>query len=263
MSRPWMPLYVGNYIADTQHLTTLEHGAYMLLLMHYWMHGGLPSDEKRLSLIAKLDPKTWRKVRPVLGAFFTPEWRHKRVDAELAKAAEISEINKVNAGKRWSRRNATADAIAHPNAMREGMRNGCLSQSQSQSHKEEGEGGAPAPAVASSSDEDWFWSRLGGLEAKGIGRSLCTKLLKLTGGDFIEVNRALDSAEQARKPSQYLGAVVRKLEIGGRTMPTGMNPHVPPWVNDRRAAGLTVEREGKAWRCHGELLNDAGEAVGW
>lgn len=63
MSRPWMPLYVGNYIADTQHLTTLEHGAYMLLLMHYWMHGELPSDEKRLSLVAKLDPKSWQERR--------------------------------------------------------------------------------------------------------------------------------------------------------------------------------------------------------
>jgi uncharacterized protein YdaU (DUF1376 family) len=252
MSRPWMPLYVGNYVADTQHLTTLEHGAYMLLLMHYWMHGGLPSDEKRLSLVAKLDPKSWRKVRPVLASFFTPDWRHKRVDEELAQAAEISEINKANAHRRWSGRNAKADATASANAMPEGMRNGCLSQSQSQSHKDKV--GACAPADASS--EDWFWSRL-------ISRSQCTKLLKLTGNDFTEANRVLDQAEGAKTPQKYLGATIRNMEMAGRTMPAGQNPHVPAWVNEQRASGVPVERQGKLWRCQGELRDDAGEVVGW
>ena len=91
MNRPWMPLYVGDYLGDTGHLTTTQHGAYLLLMMHYWRKGELPDDDRQLAKIAKLPLKTWRDYRPTLQDFFYDGWRHKRIDAELQKMLRVSE----------------------------------------------------------------------------------------------------------------------------------------------------------------------------
>jgi uncharacterized protein YdaU (DUF1376 family) len=91
MNRPWMPLYVGDYLGDTGHLTTTQHGAYLLLMMHYWRKGELPDDDRQLSKITKLPLKIWCDCRPTLQDFFHEGWKHKRIDAELAKMVRVSE----------------------------------------------------------------------------------------------------------------------------------------------------------------------------
>jgi hypothetical protein len=57
--------------------------------------------------------------------------------------------------------------------------------------------------------------------------------------------------------------VIRNLQQGSQASPPRPNPHVPNWVNEKRAAGIPVGREGKHWRCQGELFTDAGEDVGF
>ena len=90
MNRPWMPLYVGDYLGDTGHLTTAQHGAYLLLMMHYWRKGELPDDDRQLSKITKLPLRTWCDYRPTLQDFFYEGWKHKRIDAELARMVRVS-----------------------------------------------------------------------------------------------------------------------------------------------------------------------------
>ncbi|WP_298257929.1 DUF1376 domain-containing protein [Bradyrhizobium sp.] len=99
MKRAWMPLYVGDYLGDTGHLTTAQHGAYLLLMMHYWRKGELPDDDRQLSKIAKLPLKTWSNYRPVLQQFFHSGWKHKRIDAELERVMRVSE-KRATAGQK-------------------------------------------------------------------------------------------------------------------------------------------------------------------
>jgi uncharacterized protein YdaU (DUF1376 family) len=129
MSAGWMPFWVGDYLADTRHLSTIEHGAYLLLMMHYWQHDGLPDDDRKLARIAGLSLKQWATYRPTLAEFFDGEWRHGRLQHELSVSLEKSTTARVKAEKRWKNK-GTTDAVAEPGH----MPGQC--QSQSQSHKE-------------------------------------------------------------------------------------------------------------------------------
>lgn len=106
----WMPLYVADYLADTAHLTTEEHGAYLLVLMAYWRNGGpLPADDKRLLRIMRADAcsNAQALLATVLEFFTVQDGRlhHSRVEAELQAAderkAKAASRGKAGAEARW------------------------------------------------------------------------------------------------------------------------------------------------------------------
>ena len=70
MKRLWMPLYIGDFLADTQHLSATETGIYMRLIMHCWMHGSVPRDPHQLAIIAHCDVRLWHKYQAVILPFF-------------------------------------------------------------------------------------------------------------------------------------------------------------------------------------------------
>jgi uncharacterized protein YdaU (DUF1376 family) len=89
MPRYWMPFYIADYLADTEHLSTLQHGAYCLLLFSYWRRGSLPDDDQQLANITRMQLEDWLAHRPTLKAFFYDGWKHKRVEAELRRTEDI------------------------------------------------------------------------------------------------------------------------------------------------------------------------------
>lgn len=120
----WMPLYVGDYLGDTQRLTTEQHGAYFLLILDYWRNGPAPDDDAVLQQITRLERAAWKRHRPALAKLFQiadGEWRHKRIDHELeaAKANQERRSSKAKtaAQARWG--DATSNAPSMPQALPE------------------------------------------------------------------------------------------------------------------------------------------------
>lgn len=93
MSAPqYMPLYVEKYLADAEHLPTIGHGAYFLLIMNYWRRQKpLPADDFVLAGIAKLSEDEWLRLKPHIAKFFQESdglWHHKRIDEEIQRASD-------------------------------------------------------------------------------------------------------------------------------------------------------------------------------
>lgn len=116
----WMPLYIGDYLADTTRLTTEQHGAYLLLLMDYWRNGPPPNDDATLAQITRLSPAAWKKARPSVLRFFTEvdgTLHQKRINHELqaCQTRKDAAVNKASqaAQARWGKQ---PPAIAQSNA---------------------------------------------------------------------------------------------------------------------------------------------------
>jgi uncharacterized protein YdaU (DUF1376 family) len=91
----FMPLWTDAYLGDTKHLTTVQHGAYLLLLITMWRNGGsLPNDEKRLARTVGLQPDRWRKINKEVLALFEIEGdqiTQKRLSLELKKTIDLTQ----------------------------------------------------------------------------------------------------------------------------------------------------------------------------
>jgi uncharacterized protein YdaU (DUF1376 family) len=126
----WMPWHVAEYLADTMHLSTLEHGAYLLILAHGWRNGGMiVATDRNLSIVSKMPPDQWKAIRPTIERFFTPTdhpmlgacWMQKRQVEEIRKAKEFKakavEKSKKAASARWHP--SLSDAPSIPQAILE------------------------------------------------------------------------------------------------------------------------------------------------
>lgn len=101
--RPFMQLYVSDFVGDTLSLTTEHIGAYLLLLIALWnADGALDDDEEILAVTARLPLDRWRVIWSRLGKFFIVadgKVTHNRLTKELEKFASKSEA-RAEAGRR-------------------------------------------------------------------------------------------------------------------------------------------------------------------
>ena len=102
---PALPLWTDAYLGDTTHLTTIEHGAYLLLLMTAWRTAdcALPDDDRLLARYARMNGQQWKRVRPIIQAFFGVEngkWKQGRLtdERDAVKQHRLVQSNKGKAG---------------------------------------------------------------------------------------------------------------------------------------------------------------------
>ena len=181
----WMPVYPGDYLRDTQRLTTEQHGAYFLLLLDYWTNGPPPLDDAVLCSITGLKTARFRKHKSTLLSFFQVrdgKLFHKRADAEKAKATQHANRRSEKASKaanaRWHGDNDDAPSNAPSNAR--GYASECPKPSPSFSNEK----GADAPVDAGSfvfGEGLALLVRCGSSE--GAGRSFLGKCRKAVGNE--------------------------------------------------------------------------------
>lgn len=113
---PAMPLWTDAYLGDTFDLSTLEHGAYLLLLMTMWRSGGsLPDDDKKLARSARLTTGQWKRIKPRLMEFFKVEngvITQGRLTDEYNAVRQKSKRQSEKAKSRWLKTKETHDAAA-------------------------------------------------------------------------------------------------------------------------------------------------------
>lgn len=108
-----MPLMTDAYLADTTHLNAQEHGAYLLLLIVAWRSKRLrlPDDDKLLARYAKVDPRTWVRIKPTIMAFwelvdgFWTQKKQQKVWEIVSKRVESSRANGRGGGRPKSLKN--------------------------------------------------------------------------------------------------------------------------------------------------------------
>lgn len=138
MSFPWMSMYWAEYLGDTGHLSTIEHGAYLLLIAHYWTTAKpLPDNDVLLARITRMSPQEWSNAKALLQDFFSIEsgmWKHKRVEEELDLARQRYE-KRSSAGRKGGKAKRKAKDESQDEALleqRQGNEEARDKQSQSQ-----------------------------------------------------------------------------------------------------------------------------------
>ena len=257
----WMPLYIGDYLADTSRLSTEQHGAYLLLLMDYWRNGPPLDDDEELASITKLSPQQWKKhAAKIRGMFASVDGRliQKRCDEERQKAGLVSskrsEAGKQGAAKRWGKSDGQPIANAMANAMASEMaeplperwQNDAPSQSPSPLPlSDEGHGVSPS-GVATVSDPARV---VFALKAHGITGNSSHPMLRTlcdAGATVDEFVGAAPAAKGKDDPFAYvIGTVKRRREEAARAasgLHKGAMPQRQPTQADLNtlAAGIAM-----------------------
>lgn len=120
--------FLGDYARDTADLSLIEHGAYRVLLDHYYaQRGDMPADLMKLERVCKARSTVERQaVQDVANRFFPINGdgrRHnKRADSEIAGADAYAKAQAERAHMRWHSRGNPSHSHSQKEAKDKGLR---------------------------------------------------------------------------------------------------------------------------------------------
>lgn len=105
---PFLPMFVGDFMAATGEWEGEEQAIYALLLMHQWAIGTLPTEVTKLARLIRWDIRNFEKYWPVVSSKFVERdgrLVNIRLEEHRAKSRAISEkrsnIGKLGAEAKW------------------------------------------------------------------------------------------------------------------------------------------------------------------
>lgn len=244
----YIPLYIGDYLADTTHLSTVEHGAYLLLLFHYWNKGsvfaggGLPDNDRTLANIAKLSPKDWAEHSQTLRDFFTPVSVNGRAMLMQKRMEEVLEhvtgkyqkkmaaIEAANAAKkaaadRLALARADAPASAPPDGDENALQQGRKSKTKTKLPPEETQTPSPSP-----------------------NQSEISKNLSFNGNRVGKNGRGVTIESQSERLARFQQRLAQEIgPTGWAIVSSAVDPADPGHEANLAICKATAKRIGKGW----------------
>lgn len=115
----WIKIWLAENMRTTSRFSTIQFGAYMLIVRDYWMSGPPADDDVLLARITGLSVPEWRKIRPAVEQLFEVaggQWINPQIDADLEVMYETVRKNRA--------RTAKATGARWPKTVGNGIRNG-------------------------------------------------------------------------------------------------------------------------------------------
>lgn len=207
------------------HLTTEQHGAYLLLIMAYWKNGGaVSSSDQSLAATCRLSPDAWSMHKHTLASFFDTQtdpslWIHERAEREMEKAGNNQQKRTLRAqtaaAARWGN-NAPGNAPSNAKSIPQAMLSECPSPSPSPTYKKQDQKTCPKPKGLDGFDD--FWKIYPRKESKATARKAWEKIKESYG--LLEI--ILAAVEQKK-------GTVDWIKEGGKFVPLPAS-----WLNARR-----------------------------